>query len=122
MALTGSVLRGVGSARLLLRVSGLHSSAARPSLEVTAEAQPGQGLSEDLDEGRRVKSLREMPGPGAISNLVEFFYRDGFSRIHEIQVRSCVLRGKSKLHQEALLSSVQLEQETPDSPSPESPL
>ncbi|KAJ1190591.1 hypothetical protein NDU88_007329 [Pleurodeles waltl] len=35
--------------------------------------------------GNRVKSLREMPGPSTITNLVEFFYRDGFSRIHEIQ-------------------------------------
>ncbi|XP_026876608.2 cytochrome P450 27C1 [Electrophorus electricus] len=35
----------------------------------------------------RVKSLRDMPGPSAIGNLVELFYRDGFSRIHEIQLK-----------------------------------
>lgn len=34
----------------------------------------------------KVKTLHEMPGPSTIANLVEFFYRDGFSRIHEIQV------------------------------------
>ncbi|XP_040297227.1 cytochrome P450 27C1 [Bufo bufo] len=32
-----------------------------------------------------VRSLKEMPGPSTITNLVEFFWRDGFSRIHEIQ-------------------------------------
>ncbi|KAM4626738.1 cytochrome P450 27C1 [Discoglossus pictus] len=26
-----------------------------------------------------------MPGPGTLTNLIEFFWRDGFSRIHEIQ-------------------------------------
>ncbi|XP_075037211.1 cytochrome P450 27C1 [Mixophyes fleayi] len=31
------------------------------------------------------KSLKEMPGPSTLTNLVEFFWRDGFSRIHEIQ-------------------------------------
>ncbi|XP_018409948.1 PREDICTED: cytochrome P450 27C1 [Nanorana parkeri] len=31
------------------------------------------------------KSLKEMPGPSTFRNLVEFFGKDGFSRIHEIQ-------------------------------------
>ena len=93
MALTGSVLnaallRGVSSARFLLQVSALHGSSGSRVLEAAttsaAAAQPN--LSEELAEGRRVKSLREMPGPSAIGNLMEFFYRDGFSRIHEIQV------------------------------------
>ncbi|GAA6088050.1 cytochrome P450 27C1, partial [Tachysurus ichikawai] len=39
----------------------------------------------ELKHAGLVKSLREMPGPSAIGNLIEFFYRDGFSRIHEIQ-------------------------------------
>lgn len=34
----------------------------------------------------RVKSLREMPGPSTLYNLYEFFWKDGFGRIHEIQV------------------------------------
>lgn len=36
---------------------------------------------------RRVKSLKEMPGPKTFSNLMEFFCKDGFARIHEIQVQ-----------------------------------
>ena len=27
-----------------------------------------------------------MPGPHPLANLVEFFWKDGFGRIHEIQV------------------------------------
>ncbi|XP_064926731.1 cytochrome P450 27C1 isoform X6 [Columba livia] len=33
----------------------------------------------------RVKSLHEMPGPNTLYNLYEFFWKDGFGRIHEIQ-------------------------------------
>lgn len=36
---------------------------------------------------RGVKSLKEMPGPKTFSNLIEFFCKDGFARIHEIQVQ-----------------------------------
>lgn len=35
----------------------------------------------------RVKSLQEMPGPNTLYNLYEFFWKDGFGRIHEIQVQ-----------------------------------
>uniref|UniRef100_A0A8B9GBS9 Cytochrome P450 27C1 n=1 Tax=Amazona collaria TaxID=241587 RepID=A0A8B9GBS9_9PSIT len=35
----------------------------------------------------RVKSLHEMPGPNTLYNLYEFFWKDGFGRIHEIQVQ-----------------------------------
>uniref|UniRef100_A0AAZ3S6Q6 Uncharacterized protein n=1 Tax=Oncorhynchus tshawytscha TaxID=74940 RepID=A0AAZ3S6Q6_ONCTS len=35
-----------------------------------------------------------MPGPSAVSNLIEFFYRDGFSRIHEIQMEHSQKYGK----------------------------
>uniref|UniRef100_A0A8C5QK65 Cytochrome P450 family 27 subfamily C member 1 n=1 Tax=Leptobrachium leishanense TaxID=445787 RepID=A0A8C5QK65_9ANUR len=35
--------------------------------------------------GEGVKRLEEMPGPSTLTNLLEFFCRDGFSRIHEIQ-------------------------------------
>ncbi|KAL7890731.1 hypothetical protein AOLI_G00002070 [Acnodon oligacanthus] len=100
MALTGSLLRSVSSTRFLLQVSALHGSASSRSLEATtataAPAAPAAqpSLSEELAEGRRVKSLREMPGPSAIGNLVEFFYRGGFSRIHEIQLEHSQKYGK----------------------------
>ncbi|XP_066543341.1 cytochrome P450 27C1 isoform X2 [Amia ocellicauda] len=42
----------------------------------------------------RIKSLKEMPGPSTISNLIEFFCRDGFSRIHEIQLQHARQYGK----------------------------
>ncbi|KPP73076.1 cytochrome P450 27C1-like, partial [Scleropages formosus] len=35
-----------------------------------------------------------MPGPRTVSNLVEFFWRDGFSRIHEIQLEHSRKYGK----------------------------
>ncbi|KAL6455928.1 hypothetical protein MHYP_G00357790 [Metynnis hypsauchen] len=108
MALTGSLLnaallRGVSSTRFLLQVSALHGSASSRCLEAnTTTAAPASAsapaaqpsLSEELAEGRRVKSLREMPGPSAVGNLVEFFYRDGFSRIHEIQLEHSQKYGK----------------------------
>lgn len=40
----------------------------------------------------RVKSLHEMPGPNTLYNLYEFFWKDGFGRIHEIQVQLTRLR------------------------------
>ncbi|KAL7826007.1 hypothetical protein SRHO_G00337450 [Serrasalmus rhombeus] len=106
MALTGSLLnaallRGMSSTRFLLQVCALHGSASSRSLEATTttttaapapSAQPS--LSEELAEGGPVKSLREMPGPSAVGNLVEFFYRDGFSRIHEIQLEHSQKYGK----------------------------
>ncbi|XP_074071039.1 cytochrome P450 27C1 [Macrotis lagotis] len=42
----------------------------------------------------KVKSLDEMPGPGTLANLVEFFWKDGFSRIHEIQQKHTLEYGK----------------------------
>lgn len=87
-------------------VSMLHQlpklSGSSPSLEVpsnTAATAEDKGEEEMVaaSEGflhpsphpshRRVKSLQEMPGPKTFSNLVEFFWKDGFSRIHEIQVQ-----------------------------------
>ncbi|XP_020367664.2 cytochrome P450 27C1 [Rhincodon typus] len=41
-----------------------------------------------------VKSLSEMPGPSTWSNLVQFFLRDGFSRIHDIQLQHTKQYGK----------------------------
>uniref|UniRef100_H3B3V3 Cytochrome P450 family 27 subfamily C member 1 n=1 Tax=Latimeria chalumnae TaxID=7897 RepID=H3B3V3_LATCH len=40
------------------------------------------------------KDLREMPGPKTLSNLIEFFWKDGFSRIHEIQLNHAQQYGK----------------------------
>lgn len=75
----------------LQRTSSLHRTATSGSLRVAAEHSadslvPPAAEVGDVEKGTRVKSLKEMPGPSAIGNLVEFFYRDGFARIHEIQV------------------------------------
>lgn len=40
------------------------------------------------------KSLNDMPGPSTLSNFVEFFWRDGFSRIHDIQLQHTKRYGK----------------------------
>lgn len=56
-------------------------AAAEPLIAAAAAAAADVG-----GKSRTAKSLKEMPGPSTLSNLVEFFWRDGFSRIHEIQV------------------------------------
>uniref|UniRef100_A0A4W5PKL6 Cytochrome P450, family 27, subfamily C, polypeptide 1 n=1 Tax=Hucho hucho TaxID=62062 RepID=A0A4W5PKL6_9TELE len=80
----------------------LRKSATSESLGICGtgeETLPG-GLitpgarAEVVAQETRVKSLKEMPGPSAISNLIEFFYRDGFSRIHEIQMEHSQKYGK----------------------------
>ncbi|XP_033256030.1 cytochrome P450 27C1 isoform X2 [Orcinus orca] len=38
------------------------------------------------------RSLAAMPGPRTLANLVELFWKDGFSRIHEIQTETWWLR------------------------------
>ncbi|XP_030638659.1 cytochrome P450 27C1 [Chanos chanos] len=83
----------------LLQASGLHKSAASGSFEITAHGQAG--LQEnvvppapEVQKLDRVKTLKEMPGPSAIGNLIEFFFRDGFSRIHEIQLEHSQKYGK----------------------------
>uniref|UniRef100_A0A8D0HEB5 Cytochrome P450 family 27 subfamily C member 1 n=1 Tax=Sphenodon punctatus TaxID=8508 RepID=A0A8D0HEB5_SPHPU len=40
------------------------------------------------------RTLQEMPGPKTLSNLFEFFWRDGFGRIHEIQQKHTQEYGK----------------------------
>ncbi|XP_006636858.3 cytochrome P450 27C1 [Lepisosteus oculatus] len=90
------------SIHLLLRTAGFHELpklSASQSLEVPAAGErvlpemftPPQDAAE---KQTRVKPLREMPGPSTISNLIEFFYRDGFSRIHEIQLKHTHQYGK----------------------------
>lgn len=82
----------------------LHKSAASESMPMTSSGE--QALPDGLitptpveigKEAAGIKSLKEMPGPSAIGNLVEFFYRDGFSRIHEIQVSLLFLHFRVKL-------------------------
>lgn len=68
----------------------LHKSAANEALQIPATEE--ETLSHalipptDLADKTKLKSLKDMPGPNTVSNLIEFFWRDGFSRIHEIQV------------------------------------
>ncbi|KAM6980117.1 cytochrome P450 27C1 [Aplochiton taeniatus] len=75
-----------------LAVRALHKSTASESLRISTareEAMP-EGLippaTSGVGKSTQIKSLKEMPGPSAIGNLIEFFCRDGFSRIHEIQI------------------------------------
>lgn len=78
--------------QFLLQTHGLHKSRASGSLEIAAHSQADlkeENMVRPVAEEQkveRVKTLHEMPGPSAMANLIEFFYRDGFSRIHEIQV------------------------------------
>ncbi len=78
--------------QFLLQTHGLHKSVASGSLEIAAHSQEDlkqENAVRPVDEEQkveRVKTLHEMPGPSTMANFMEFFYRDGFSRIHEIQV------------------------------------
>ncbi|XP_045888089.1 cytochrome P450 27C1 isoform X1 [Micropterus dolomieu] len=80
----------------ILRAS--HKSAAREDLEISAAGE--EVMSERLItpgnviEKPRIKTLKEMPGPSTLSNLIEFFWRDGFARIHEIQMEHTKKYGK----------------------------
>ncbi|XP_035019865.2 cytochrome P450 27C1 [Hippoglossus stenolepis] len=74
--------------QLFFALRALHKSAASEALGIsTAEEEAmAQSLVTPADVDEKAKSLKEMPGPSTLSNLVEFFWRDGFSRIHEIQM------------------------------------
>uniref|UniRef100_A0AAZ3PR50 Uncharacterized protein n=1 Tax=Oncorhynchus tshawytscha TaxID=74940 RepID=A0AAZ3PR50_ONCTS len=83
-------------------ILALLKSATSESLRICATGQetfpedlitPGAS-AEVVAKETRIKSLKEMPGPSAVSNLIEFFYRDGFSRIHEIQMEHSQKYGK----------------------------
>ncbi|XP_041849078.1 cytochrome P450 27C1 [Melanotaenia boesemani] len=76
--------------QLFYVLRALHKSAASDALEIPA---PREGSMSDRlvapahsGEKTRIKTLEEMPGPSTVSNLIEFFWKDGFSRIHEIQL------------------------------------
>lgn len=76
--------------QMFFSLRALHKSAASKTFGISAageEAMP-DGLIRHTDVGDKttIKTLKEMPGPSTLSNLIEFFWRDGFSRIHEIQV------------------------------------
>ncbi|KAM3876901.1 cytochrome P450 27C1 [Diretmus argenteus] len=75
------------SSRVLRAV---HKSAASEALPISAggeESVPGSLITPPAARNKPgVKTLEEMPGPSTVANLIEFFYRDGFSRIHEIQM------------------------------------
>nr|XP_060630007.1 cytochrome P450 27C1 isoform X1 [Anolis sagrei ordinatus] len=65
--------------------------------EERVAAEEGQGEPAGLQEqrpGPGVRSLEDMPGPRTLSNLVEFFWKDGFGRIHEIQQKHVQEYGK----------------------------
>lgn len=73
------------------RLCSSQSLAVRSSPRAAA-GNKGEGRGAELLEPPRrrlgrVKSLHEMPGPNTLYNLYEFFWKDGFGRIHEIQVQ-----------------------------------
>lgn len=88
-ALPKSVFDGTGR-RFVLQSCALHSSTV-PEEPIRAATE---ATAAELKHTAPVKSLQEMPGPSAIGNLIEFFYRDGFSRIHEIQMEHSQKYGK----------------------------
>ncbi|XP_014810062.1 PREDICTED: cytochrome P450 27C1 isoform X3 [Calidris pugnax] len=61
---------------------------------VAAPGGPGELLEPTQGQLGRVKSLQEMPGPNTLYNLYEFFWKDGFGRIHEIQQKHTQEYGK----------------------------
>ncbi|XP_051918641.1 cytochrome P450 27C1 isoform X1 [Hippocampus zosterae] len=85
---------------LVVTLRALHKSAPSEAFGVPASTgedggSPGLITAAQLaDKKTRVKSLKEMPGPSTTSNLVEFFWRDGFSRIHQIQMEHSKKYGK----------------------------
>lgn len=76
--------------QLFYVVRSLHKSAASEALGISAteeETMPNRMIKpEEVSEKTQIKTLNDMPGPNTLSNLIEFFWKDGFGRIHEIQV------------------------------------
>jgi len=83
-------LQGDPRKKQLLILRALHKSAASEASGISAageEAMPDKLITpQDVGEKTRIMTLKEMPGPSIIGNLIEFIWKDGFSRIHEIQV------------------------------------
>ncbi|KAJ8003336.1 hypothetical protein DPEC_G00147270 [Dallia pectoralis] len=78
--------------RFVCNSGALHKSASSEARTVLAVGD--ETTQQSLVENIQMKSLKEMPGPSAVGNLVEFFFRDGFSRIHEIQMEHSQKYGK----------------------------
>lgn len=81
------LLGGWDAGQPRLASSGL---SARARAEDKGAGRPGASQAGGRAEGPR--SLAAMPGPRTLANLVEFFGKDGFSRIHEIQTETWWLR------------------------------
>ncbi|XP_028257625.1 cytochrome P450 27C1 [Parambassis ranga] len=84
--------------QLFYGLRALHKSGASDAAGISATEEGAisdrlitQG---DVGDKTRVKTLKEMPGPSTMSNLIEFFWKDGFSRIHEIQIEHSKKYGK----------------------------
>lgn len=112
--------RNVCNGHMLTAVRLLHKSAASETFGISAAGE--EAAAEPLiaaagGESSTAKSLKEMPGPSTLSNLVEFFWRDGFSRIHEIQVRMNARRCRCGCS----LRDVLLEKSAVNSPPPHPP-
>lgn len=75
--------------QILFGLRCLHKSTTSRTVGIAGEESIPERLitSKDAAAKKLPKTLAEMPGPGTVSNLFEFFCKDGFSRIHEIQVR-----------------------------------
>ncbi|XP_047437456.1 cytochrome P450 27C1 [Mugil cephalus] len=84
--------------QLLYVLRALHKSAASEALGISATADEAMSdrmiTPADVGDKTKIKTLQEMPGPNTLSNLIEFFWRDGFSRIHEIQMEHRKKYGK----------------------------
>ncbi|XP_063790040.1 cytochrome P450 27C1 isoform X2 [Pseudophryne corroboree] len=75
-----------GCRRGVHRLPGMWAAGQAVRQEVGGEGRLTRGRSgEGARRAALAKSLKEMPGPSTLTNLTEFFWRDGFSRIHEIQ-------------------------------------
>ncbi|XP_030271400.1 cytochrome P450 27C1 [Sparus aurata] len=79
-------------------VRALHKSAASEALGISAAGEETMAkrliTPANVGEKTTIKTLKEMPGPSNLSNIIEFFWRDGFSRIHEIQMKHRQMYGK----------------------------
>lgn len=84
--------------QLFYAVRSLHKSVTSEALGVSAteeEVMPNRVIKPSgVSDKTKIKTLKEMPGPNTMSNLIEFFWRDGFSRIHEIQLEHTQKYGK----------------------------
>ncbi|OCT63308.1 hypothetical protein XELAEV_18044406mg [Xenopus laevis] len=86
MAALGHLLKG--SVRLELEglARGFHQFPVMQAAEQALERNQAEVVLGPRTKGApMVKSLNDMPGPSTLANLVEFFWRDGFGRIQDIQ-------------------------------------